>query len=154
MCFRCGQFQNLVNKNHYKLVPKHYAVIFLRMASNLPSPVKVSVLLSTCYLPKLSVIYSAECRISNAKSGCYNLLFCKFFADNCMKMKEFGPRGPLGSANSFYDNFFSWTVCQLLYAPHESENGTEHGTDLIIFLVCGIFCSQKNIFVLFSSRAV
>ena len=33
-------------------------------------------------------------------------LFCKFFAENCMKMKEFGPRGearpaPLRSANGY-----------------------------------------------------
>ena len=25
--------------------------------------------------------------------GGANLLFCKFFAENCMKMSEFGPRG-------------------------------------------------------------
>ena len=30
---------------------------------------------------------------ANSKSGCVTLLFCKLFAENCMKMKEFGPRG-------------------------------------------------------------
>ena len=30
---------------------------------------------------------------ANPQSGCANLLFRKFFAENCMKMKEFGPRG-------------------------------------------------------------
>ena len=28
---------------------------------------------------------------ANSQSGCANLLFCKFFAENCRKMKEFGP---------------------------------------------------------------
>ena len=27
------------------------------------------------------------------KSWCANLLFCILFAENCMKMKEFGPQG-------------------------------------------------------------
>ena len=30
---------------------------------------------------------------ANSQSGCANLLFCKFFAENCMKMKESGPGG-------------------------------------------------------------
>ena len=30
---------------------------------------------------------------ANSQSGCTNLLFCEFFAKNCMKMKQFGPRG-------------------------------------------------------------
>ena len=30
---------------------------------------------------------------ANSQSGCANLLFCNYFAENCMKMKEFGPRG-------------------------------------------------------------
>ena len=30
---------------------------------------------------------------ANSQSGCPNLLFCKLFAENCMKMKEFGPGG-------------------------------------------------------------
>ena len=29
-------------------------------------------------------------RGANSQSGCANLLFCKLFAENCMKMKEFG----------------------------------------------------------------
>ena len=29
---------------------------------------------------------------ANSKSGCANLLFYKFLAKNCVKMKEFGPR--------------------------------------------------------------
>ena len=28
---------------------------------------------------------------ANSQSGCANLLFCKFFAENSMKMNEFGP---------------------------------------------------------------
>ena len=28
---------------------------------------------------------------ANSQNGCANLLFCNFFAENCMKMKEFGP---------------------------------------------------------------
>ena len=31
---------------------------------------------------------------TNSQSGCTDLLFCNFFAENCMKMKEFGPRVP------------------------------------------------------------
>ena len=31
--------------------------------------------------------------VVNSKSGCANLLFCNFFAKNCMKMKKFGPGG-------------------------------------------------------------
>ena len=27
------------------------------------------------------------------QSGCANLLFCKYFARNCMKIKEFEPQG-------------------------------------------------------------
>ena len=30
---------------------------------------------------------------ANSQSVCANLLFCKFFAKHCMKMKEFGPGG-------------------------------------------------------------
>ena len=42
---------------------------------------------------------------ANSQSECANLLFCKFFAENYMKMKEFGPGGarpwrPNGSANA------------------------------------------------------
>ena len=41
---------------------------------------------------------------ANSPSGCADLLFYNFFAENCMKMKEFEPRvtcpwHPLGSAN-------------------------------------------------------
>ena len=45
----------------------------------------------------------------NSQSGCASLLFCKFLAENWMKMKELGSRGgtrilgnPLGSANVLY----------------------------------------------------
>ena len=31
---------------------------------------------------------------ANSQSGFANLLFCKFFAENCMGMKEFGPWRP------------------------------------------------------------
>ena len=30
---------------------------------------------------------------TNSQRGCANLLFCKFLAENCIKMKEFGPQG-------------------------------------------------------------
>ena len=38
----------------------------------------------------------------NSQSGCANLLIYNFFAENCMKMKEFGLRGGRvpGSANA------------------------------------------------------
>ena len=45
---------------------------------------------------------------TNSQSGRVNPLFCNFFAENCMKMKEFGFRGEripgaplLGSANDY-----------------------------------------------------
>ena len=45
-------------------------------------------------------------RGTNSQSGCVNQLFSTFLAENCMKMKEFGPEEgcafpapPLGSAN-------------------------------------------------------
>ena len=48
------------------------------------------------------------------EEGCVNLLFCKIFAKNCMKMKEFRPRrkgrglgAPLGSATAKY---FLWAT--------------------------------------------
>ena len=43
------------------------------------------------------------------------LLFCNFLAENCMKMKEFGPQGggarpwfPLRSANGFIFGHINW----------------------------------------------
>ena len=46
-----------------------------------------------------TITYSNQWRIQhftewgdNSQSGCANLLFCNFFAKNCMEMKEFGPR--------------------------------------------------------------
>ena len=30
---------------------------------------------------------------TSSQSGCANLKFCKFFVENCMKMKEFGSQG-------------------------------------------------------------
>ena len=47
---------------------------------------------------------------TNSKSGCVNLLFCKFSAQNCMKMWEFGPGGsvpaaPLDPPMSFLDAY-------------------------------------------------
>ena len=38
-----------------------------------------------------SRIFLREC--TNSQSGCANLLFCNFFAENCMRMKEFGTGG-------------------------------------------------------------
>ena len=60
----------------------------------------------TLLLGSLSIVSvplsSGESRIFLAggpthKSGCTNLLFCKFFAENCMKMKEIGPQGGGGA---------------------------------------------------------
>ena len=51
-------------------------------------------------------------RGANPRGRGKNLLFGKIFAKNCIKMKEFGPRGrarpwlPLGSANAF-----NFTIC-------------------------------------------
>ena len=35
---------------------------------------------------------------ANSQMGCANLLFCNCFAENCMKMKEFGPLGHVSLA--------------------------------------------------------
>ena len=65
----------------------------------------------------------------NSQSGCANLLFCKFVAENCMKMKEFGPRGghaslttpPLGICQwtlliiAHFQNLFMITFSQHMY---------------------------------------
>ena len=58
---------------------------------------------------------------ANSLSGCANLLFCKFFGENYMKMKEFGPqrrRGsslappPFGSANELLKHPTCLTVLE------------------------------------------
>ena len=59
---------------------------------------------------------------ANPWGACSNLLLCKIFAKNCMKMKEFGPRGgvpsapPLGSATDWHKNSSSlWnSYCPLI----------------------------------------
>ena len=58
---------------------------------------------------------------ANSQRRCANLLFCKFVAENCMKMKEFGPLGacpwcPPRSANDLEANDFHDTMqlCNLL----------------------------------------
>ena len=54
----------------------------------------------------------------NPQGGSANLLFGQKFPENCMKMKEFGPKGgahvpgtPLRSANEYYCSF---TLCNFL----------------------------------------
>ena len=37
-------------------------------------------------------------RAAKSQSGCANLLFCKLFAKNCMKMKQFGPEAHVQGA--------------------------------------------------------
>ena len=63
------------------------------------------------HLVKLSLPYQwrikdySEGGGANSKIGCANILFCKFFAENCMKMKEFGPNRSLGFANARIESF-------------------------------------------------
>ena len=46
---------------------------------------------------KLNVFTVADprfaCGGTSSPDGCTNILFCKTFAENCLKMKDFGPRG-------------------------------------------------------------
>ena len=62
-------------------------------------------------------------RSANSRRGCFNLLFCKIFAKNWMKMKGFEPRGkgrvsgaPLGSATAKYFLWTTWSDIYLLLA--------------------------------------
>ena len=49
---------------------------------------------------------------ANSQIGCANLLFCKYFAENSLKMKELGNKGgeppwrPLGSANALCSSVY------------------------------------------------
>ena len=57
---------------------------------------------------------------ANSQDGCANLLFCNFLAENCIKMKEFGPRGrpwrPLRSATAMWTATISTDMrCIRLY---------------------------------------
>ena len=50
---------------------------------------------------------------ANSQSECPYVLFCKFFAENCMKMKDFGPGGtslvpPLDLPMDYMADYFSW----------------------------------------------
>ena len=40
-----------------------------------------------------AILFTIGLMATRSLSGSINLLFCKFLAKNCMKMKEFGPRG-------------------------------------------------------------
>ena len=39
------------------------------------------------------MIFHTEGGDANSQKGCANLLFCKNFAEKCMKTKEFGSKG-------------------------------------------------------------
>ena len=65
-------------------------------------------------------------------------LFCNFFAENCMKMKEFGPPGvslsPLRSANGGYQNMYSWQTGSTHPTGMLSRIFTEIGTIFVLLL--------------------
>ena len=60
---------------------------------------------------------------ANCREGWANPLFCNIFAKNCMKVKEFGPRGgagawrPLKSATAIFKDFV------LFVLPYFSNTG-------------------------------
>ena len=63
-------------------------------------------------------------RGANSQNGCANLLFCKSLAENCTKMKEFGPPReacvpgtPLGSTNALES-------CEILMTALSSKQST------------------------------
>ena len=69
------------------------------------------------------------------------VLFCKFFAENCMKMKEFGPGGasppPLGSANGYcITALFKWRIVDLVSVLQFLPAATKLGQGNIFTLVC------------------
>ena len=94
---------------------------------------------------------------ANSQSGCANLLFCKFFVENCMRMKEFGPRGgprtwrPLGSANvKCLDVAAFWRPSSAIRAPgrgnvhltrmHSSRMRTARFRGCLPGAVCPVGC--------------
>ena len=81
---------------------------------------------------------------SNSQSGCANLLFCRFCAENCIKMKEFGHHGrggaslaPLGSAND--EGSFKLALQKLLINPWEIR------TFLLLFQILIIYFSYFGV---------
>ena len=59
---------------------------------------------------------------ANSQSGCANLLFCKFFAESCMKMKDLDPgnRPPPRSPNAPMENPGSAPVVISLFSVNYS----------------------------------
>ena len=48
------------------------------------------------------------------------LLFCKYFAENCMKMKEFGPPGTGAPGTPMMSHVDDWTAEWAIIASNES----------------------------------
>ena len=83
--------------------------------------------------------------------GCANLIFCKFFAENCMKMKEFGLRGECASLASPLPRSVTDT-CSTTHTKHKYRyfEGTFFGkilpnNRLASFLLLGLAKSIKKI---------
>ena len=61
---------------------------------------------------------------ANSQSGCSNLLFCNFFVENCMKMKEFGSRGVISLVPPLNPSMFIDSLLKLprvcIWTPNAS----------------------------------
>ena len=110
--YKLRQVKHFVNKNEDVMIPFFLIQVF---------PCYREVLCCSSTSSKFSGGSRTFLRGGNSQSGCANLLFFKFVAENCMKMKEFGPLGacpwcPPRSANDLEANDFHDTMqlCNLL----------------------------------------
>ena len=89
--------------------------------------------------------------------GCANFQNCYYFqifAENCMKMKEFGPPGgarvpgaPLGSANAA-DMEFSVTNFFCLHFSEHAQWGLPVMSDILVKIFVDISCNICGLFLL------
>ena len=84
-------------------------------------------------------------RGANSPSGCGNLLFCKFFAKNCMKMKEFGPRKGEGGRSVIWSDT-SWKLSILSF--HNNRIIIWNYKKILIDLMIGKYHRwEKNLYL-------
>ena len=93
-------------------------------------------------------------RNSYSRQGPADLLFCKNFAKNCMKMKEFGPRGrnarpwcPFGSATTWmgdYCTFLSFLSLSMKDSTSSTWGRADSISSSILFLRIGFSCKHKK----------
>ena len=75
---------------------------------------------------------------ANTRRECTNLLFCKFFAENCMKMKEFGSATEVGNAALTVSD--AWGIAMII--DYRMRVGPYRSVTLVHR---GIWCIDKQI---------